>query len=501
MNNIVLVSLPKVETIYPPGALAVLSSVAKQNNFDVTIFDYNLQLFHELTATEWERFESWNSFAIDAIDVDFEQKLKQIFLNNISEKINNQTQYVCFSVFSYFSNRISTLVLSWYKDQYCITSVVGGSGVSTDTSATNKKIFGEFLMESKLADYVIFGEGELSFDNLLKGNTDYPGINKNCPVQIEDLSALPTPTYEYFDMSKYHTKKILVTGSRGCVRNCTFCDIELTWPKFKYRKAESIVDEIKKHFYDYNITEFEFTDSLINGSISNFDRFNELLYEEKQKNPELAPIKYQGQFICRPQTHQSSRSYELMHRAGCSMLITGIESFSNNVRYHMRKKFSNEDIDYHFEQCARWAIPNVVLMIVGYPTETEQDHQDTLNALLRYKKYADMGVIFMIRWGFTMHLYDHTPIMSMLDELGIDTNTNIKFDSLYGWTSSKNPSNTLRERIRRRIEIHELAVSLGYPMPRVYEELMVVKSLSEKISLLDTKQTHQKVFEIKPQLQ
>ena len=487
MKNIVFVSLPKVETSFPPGAIAVLSSVARNNNYDVTVFDYNLDLLESLEESEWDQLEAWNTLAQEHISPELEQKLKQCFVKNLKTKVSDQTKFVCFSVFSYFSNRITVKVLEWYKEVCEIPSVVGGSGISTDTSPNNKEIFGELLMRRKLADYVVFGEGEITLDQILKHQVDYAGINKNNPIQIENLTELPTPTYEYFDMDRYQSKKILVTGSRGCVRKCTFCDIELTWPKFRYRDAQNIVNEIKKHYYEYGITEFEFTDSLINGSISNFDRFNELLYNEKQRNPDLAPIRYQGQFICRPSTQQKERTYELMHLAGCSMLTTGIESFSNNVRHHMKKKFSNEDIDFHFEQCARWGIPNVLLMIVGYPTETLRDHQDNLDAIIRYKKYADMSTIFMIRWGFTMHLYDRTPIMGMLDDLGIGMDDNIKFDSVYSWTASTNPDNTLRERIRRRIEIHELCVELGYPMPRVREELLVLKTLAEKSQLLDKK--------------
>jgi hypothetical protein len=487
MKNIVFISLPKVETIYPSGAIAILSSIAETNNYQPKVFDYNLELVESLAEDDWDDLESWNTLAVSEISEELENKLKNIFVKNLNNYIDNQTEYVCFCVFSYFSNRISTKVLSWYQQFSNIPSVVGGAGVSTDTSADNKEIFGDFLIRKRLANYVVFGEGELTFDSILKKQFEFPGINKNNPEQIEDLSSLPIPTYKYFDMSRYQNQKILVTGSRGCVRNCTFCDIELTWPKFRYRNAENIVDEIKRHFYDYGITEFEFTDSLINGSISNFNRFNELLYEAKQKDSALSKIRYQGQFICRPREHQSERSYELMHLAGCTMLITGIESFSHNVRNHMRKKFSNSDIDYHFEQCARWGIPNVLLMIVGYPTETHQDHLDNINAIRRYKPYADMGTIFMMRWGFTMHLYEHTPIMGMLDDLGINLDNNIKFDSVYSWTSTINPGNTLQERIRRRIEIHELCVELGYPMPRIMEELLVLKNLAEKSRLLKPK--------------
>lgn len=487
MKNVVFVSLPKVETIYPSGAIAILSSVAKVNNYHSKVFDYNLDLLEGLSVKEWDEFESWNTSALPSISPELEFKLQEVFVKKLKNYIDPKTEYVCFCVFSYFSNRIASKILNWYQQITDIPSVVGGAGVSTDVSIDNKEIFGDYLIRNQLATYVVFGEGEIAFDKILKNQLDYPGINKNNPRQIEDLTSLPIPTYEYFDMSRYQSQKILITGSRGCVRNCTFCDIDLTWPKFRYRKAEHILDEIKQHFYNYGITEFEFTDSLINGSMSNFDRFNELLYEAKQKDPALAPIRYQGQFICRSSSSSLDRSYELMHLAGCSMLITGIESFSYNVRNHMRKKFSNDDIKYHFEQCGRWGIPNVLLMIVGYPTETYEDHLENLNAIKQYKPFVDMGTIFMIRWGFTMHLYEHTPIMGMINDLGINLNDNIKFDSVYSWTSANNPSNTLQERIRRRLEIHELCVELGYPMPRVIEELRVLKNLAEKSQQLKQK--------------
>lgn len=485
MKNLILVSLPKVETTFPSGALAVISSVAKQNSRDVKVFDYNLDLHDSLCAKDWEDLESWCMFGKSTISDALECKLQRLFFEGLDSRINQQTEYVLFSVFSYFSNRIAVLALKWFQSRYAIPIVIGGSGISTDTSCNNKEIFGNFLIKNRLADYVIFGEGELALNSLLQGSSVFPGINQNNAQQIEDLSSLPLPTYEYFDMSRYSNPKLLITGSRGCVRKCTFCDIELTWPRFRYRKAEHIIEEIKKHFYEYGITEFEFTDSLVNGSISNFDRFNELLYEAKQKNPDLEPIRYQGQFICRPRDQQRPRSYELMHLAGCSMLIVGIESFSDTVRTHMRKKFSDRDIDYHLEQCANWGLRNVFLMIVGYPTETLDDHQHALQTLRRYQKYSNMGTIFMIRWGLTMHLYEHTPIMSMVEELGIRVENNIKFDSLYGWTSTLNPDNNIRERIRRRLELHELCVQLGYPMPRVREELLALRELAARVQDFD----------------
>jgi hypothetical protein len=154
----------------------------------------------------------------------------------------------------------------------------------------------------------------------------------------------------------------------------------------------------------------------------------------------------------------------------------------------MKKKFSDRDIEYHLEQCKYWNIPNIFLMITGYPTETIKDHQKNLNDLEKYKDYAKMGVIEMIRWGTTMHLIPDTPITNpkYVKELGLKGRDHrpIGFDpnSQYYWHSTSNPDLTLRERIRRRIELHQHSVKLGYPQPRVQNELTSVLGMAKLLT-------------------
>ena len=138
MKNLVFVVLPKVETTFPPGALAILSSVAKLNDYSVKIVDYNLDLLDKLTEDEWNTLEAWNTFSLDHIDQQLDSKIKNIFIDSIKNTIDSDTCYVCFSVFSYFSNRIAEKILTLYQEHFSVPTIVGGTGVSTDTSASNK---------------------------------------------------------------------------------------------------------------------------------------------------------------------------------------------------------------------------------------------------------------------------------------------------------------------------------------------------------------------------
>jgi hypothetical protein len=478
MKNVVLVSLPRFDLVYLSGALAILAAIAQEHKYEVTIYDYNVDLNKALTRAEWDEMDLWLLQVAETISPTLEEKLKNMFVADVSKLINEDTKYLCFSVFSFCSHNITTKVLTWCKEYFPnIKTIIGGGGVSATSNTKNPIVYGEFVKQQKLANYVVFGEGEVTFEKLLKGTgVLYPGINQNNPIQLGSLDDLPAPTYEHFDISKYNDPRILLTGSRGCVRHCTFCEIDLVWPKYHYRSAEKLVEEISK---------FEFTDSLINGSITNFVRFNELLYEAKQKDPALQGITYKGQFICRDPSATSDRMYELMHLAGCNMITVGIESFSNSVRTHMKKKFSDRAIEYHLEQCGKWAIPNTLLMIAGYVTETLDDHQANLDALRKYQIYSQMGVIYMIRWGFTLHLLQDTPLFKNAADVGIvinSTHGHNVMDTIFDWTTTKDPSNTFAERCRRRLELHELSHELGYSMPRVKDELNVLLSVAQKLT-------------------
>jgi radical SAM superfamily enzyme YgiQ (UPF0313 family) len=372
--------------------------------------------------------------------------------------------------------------------------LLGGNGCTASLREYGMMEFGVWALQKSICDHVVFGEGELALQALLDQDLAYPGIDKTTHQQIDNLDALDFADYTGINWNEYHDPRVLITGSRGCVRKCTFCDIETTWPRFTRRSPENIVEEMRRVVNEHGLTRFEFTDSLINGSVKNFNRFNELLIEAKAKESAMAPITYMGQFICRNQNPQNDSSYELMHYAGCNQITVGIESFSERVRYHMKKKFSDADVENHFEQCGRWGIPNVLLLILGYPTETEKDHQQNIRALYKYKRYSDMGIIFMARWGLTMHLYDDTPISRMKDSLGISTIDVGHRDSVYNWISSSNPGLTLSERLRRRIEIHEVSVNLGYAMPHSRKELITLLEIAQEMQ--KTAKTYPKIFSI-----
>lgn len=487
-NKFVFVALPHILTLYPPSAYGALKPVVNRHNLDIDLVDINLHLSKTVDA---ETFNEISDYCILSIS-ELSEHARKCMIDSFEQCIDlEQTGWVGISVFSYVGTRATQMLLEWLQDKpRKFNLVLGGNGCMAKLEDYNDQEFGLWCLERNLTDYVVFGEGEKALDNLLAGNTLYPGINNTNFEQIKNLDDLDYPDYSGVQWNDYYDPRLMITGSRGCVRRCTFCDISQSWPKFSYRSSEKLVDEIRRGVHEYGMTNFEFTDSLINGSVSNFNRFNELLIEAKAKDPALEPVRYIGQFICRSKRTMPEVTYELMHYAGCNQITVGIESFSERVRFHMKKKFSDSDIDYHFEQCARWGIPNVILMIVGYPTETASDHKQNVRALYKYKKYSDMGVIFMMRWGFTMTLIHDTPISDMQHDLGLVELDRGGTQNVYNWISTQNPSLDLKERIMRRLELHETSVELGYAVPNSRKELNtllhVANEYSSKIIPLQT---------------
>ena len=145
------------------------------------------------------------------------------------------------------------------------------------------------------------------------------------------------------------------------------------------------------------------SDSLINGSMKAFRQMNTVLAKKLPRT-----ISYYGEYIARPSTQTTNEDYHLMAEAGCKHVIVGIESGSEAVRYHMKKKFTNEDIDTMIQSLYSVGITQEWNLMVGYLTETRKDFEQTMELVKRYKdiKFPNM----IVNPTGILHIFPGSPL-------------------------------------------------------------------------------------------
>jgi len=498
-KSVSLVSLPRQDLIRPPAALPVLAGVCEHAQVDYTIWDFNLWLKKNCDQDVWESIDA-NWMKIDGLqncDQHWFTVFRQLLDQYVTILLDTSPDLICISVFTNWSAHCAWEFIHAVRSKSSVEIVIGGTGITTVFPHTQSEPMCDMLLDQKLIDFYIYGEGEINFLNLLNGSTEHKGINNTNSLQIELLDSLPPPSYKKINANDYMhlgEPSLMINGSRGCVRACSYCNVAHYWPSFRYRSGASLADEIYQTWKQTGVKNFEFSDSLINGSIKQFRNLNARLIELRHQDANF-DISYKGQFICRDSNSFKEKDYQDMADAGCDYLYVGVETFSESVRLSMDKKFDNRALDFHLAMTAKYGIPNVLLMIVGYPTETQHDHQLNLQGLVKYQKYSKAGIIKLITFGLTTNVLEHTPLYFQQDELGIVPEFE-DFKSTTNWVSLNNPTLTFKERVKRWIELTETADQLGYRQPRIYpivERLVQVLDItSNKKSVIPIKNTSNK---------
>lgn len=469
-RKVALVSLPRQDLLRPPAALPVLAAICEQANIDYSIWDFNLWLKKHCDPKDWDLIDA-NWMRIDSnrdSNSSWFQNFKTLLDQYVVQIIDSGVDLIAISVFTNWSAHCAWEMIQAIRKHSQVSIIIGGTGITAKLPWLNHRPMCEVLLTQGLIDYYVNGEGEYNFYNVLVGDTNKIGINNLDQEQIQDLNSLNFPSYAKINPNDYYyiqQPSLSINGSRGCVRACTYCDVARYWPSFRFKDGERLADELYYTWQKTGVKDFEFSDSLINGSIKEFRKLNRRLIELRQQNRNFA-ITYKGQFICRAPEQFKEQDYKDMADAGCNYLYVGVETFSDAVRYSMDKKFDRRALEFHLEMTAKYGIPNVFLMIVGYPSETAQDHAMNLEGLHRYQKYALAGVIEMITFGFTTGILENTPLYHQQRELEIVPEFD-NFKNEANWVSLKNPTLTFRERVRRWAELTETADNLGYRQPRI----------------------------------
>ena len=472
MAKVALAIAPRIQDDFgytPAGASLVKAAIVKAGH-ECKIFDFNADLEHSFSdKTDLVPIDNWflnHNFYSEKVFTEVWQ-LGQRWVDKIMEY--NPT-HVGISVFSYNSQRATLLLSTLVKARDPnIQIFMGGAGLNTDNN------FGPFCMNLKVMDCWIRGEGELSVPAYLSGNLDHPGINGRAPQQIDKIDDLEFPDYSDYELATYTNKKGLValpiTGSRGCVRACTFCDVASMWPKYKYRSGQSIAKEIKTQHKRYGAKAFRFTDSLINGSMKAFRDMTYELSEYRMAMKSEDRFIWDSHFIVRSRKQMPPEDFKRMAESGAGTLLIGVESGSPLVRKHMQKGYSDEDLHYSLGEIFKNNIKVRFLMIIGYATETQEDFEQTLRFFDRYAEFGRKGLVEEVNLGLTLNLLPNTPLYNKAEEFGLATTK----DHINDWICVQNPTLNFKERLKRRIEAQYYVEKLGY---KVFESKNYTRALS-----------------------
>lgn len=462
--DIVLVSVPVMDTKWPAPAIYYLKGTLTSHGLTARCFDLvrDSEDYWQDKSKKINSFllADWHAGMYHDDDKLIYEEIVQFYESYIKTKvIKYNPKWIGLSCFSQNSQKATTILAQVIRKILPnVKIVVGGTGLGT--SLASKRSYGQEILDQGMVDYIINGEGEIALVELLKGNKEYPGINTQIYKQIDDLDSIPFPDYDdYIEDYNETIRNITLTGSRGCVRSCSFCDIGAFWKKYRYRSGKNIAQEMIRNSKKYSTKLNFLSDSLINGSMKAFRELCEVLAEYNENTPKKDQFWWGGQFIIRSEHQSPAVDYELMHKAGMRWASIGIESASENVRNHMEKGYTNEDMYFSIDQLIKNHMQITLMFIVGYPTETLEDFEENIKFLEYYSdrnssavNKVEDGCIKDINLGQTLGILEGAP----LAEMDVYTGRNAE------WESTVVPGLDYKERFRRRKVIGEVAENLGY---------------------------------------
>lgn len=459
--KVAILSVPYMEPM-PAVAPILLSSVLKQKNIDAEAHDFAFAWYkHFIKHDYWQDIKHLLTLGIKPDNLPWSVIKQFMKFNKHYVSQFKHHDWIGLSVFTAESYDYATLLVYAIK-KYCpgVKIMVGGKGIETQSG---DQFHYDIWWKHGMADLIMVGDCEHTLADCVLNNTQ--GVYKSPPQNKQDLDAIPLASWQEYDLQDYHNYKndisvepyMAITASKGCVRNCTFCDVNSFWPGYIYRDPDNVAQEIITGYRNTGIKEFMFMDNLMNGSVKHYRQINQKLLDIE------GHIKYGGYAIFRNRHQMPVDDFELARRAGCYWWSIGVESGSEKLRYEIGKKFTDDDLDWTAHQLAKQEIKQYWLLMVGYPSESDQDFAQTLKMIRRYESIARKGLI-QISVTPTFMLLNNSPIMKnnlLSHKLGLDHNRGLEHIDKF-WTSTVYPDNTFPVRADRYKQAMQVIEECGY---------------------------------------
>lgn len=438
LPSVALIMPPPWAVGAPPIAPYLLQTILRSAGVRSQVYDLNLKLYHvigkqlqglwELGASKyWMEGKVYDNFSKLPGFRRIEEELGALDADILAFSIN--TSNITFT----------TTLIRRLKAAGCKKKIVfGGPAIQKNPNANRDRypLYSLCFMVDKpkisyekacaelysLCDVQVLAEGEVTFLEVLQrmaSGERYPvpgamfsddvGIVPFTPRPlIEALHSIPFPHYDGYEFTpdRPTSSFIHILGNRGCVRRCIFCSETRLWERFRARASDHLAEEIIHHARTYGVRFFEFADPLLNGNMTDLEELCDYLIEAD------LGVTFNGNMIVHRKMDDAM--FKKLYRAGFTTIMTGIESGSNTVLKSMKKGFVSSQATAFLRDAKANRVHTICNFIVGFPTETKDDFEQTLDFLRA--NAAQIGQIGVID---TCILYKDTELFEKREQFGI----------------------------------------------------------------------------------
>jgi len=258
------------------------------------------------------------------------------------------------------------------------------------------------------ADAAVAGEGERTFEAIVRaylsgggrhpagldgaGFGGIPGLiwrdrsgevvtNPGMLPLIEDLDTLPFPAYDLLDLAPYwklrsmgHVpprKHITLLSSRGCPHHCTYCH-QIFGKRFRAQSAERMVAEIEHWQRTFGVHDIEFVDDIFNHVPARVIQFSERIQKRGLKIKVSFPNALRGDTL-------TPEIVDALVAAGTCYSACALETGSPRLQKYIGKHLDIPRFLEGVELLARGGVFTHGFTMLGFPTETEAEMQETID--------------------------------------------------------------------------------------------------------------------------
>ena len=254
----------------------------------------------------------------------------------------------------------------------------------------------KFLEEEKIVDLVVGPDAYKDLPNLLN--------------EVEEgrdaINVILSKEETYGDISPVRLMSngitALVSITRGCDNMCTFCVVPFTRGRERSREPQSILSEIQdlwdKGFKEItllgqNVDSYLWYGGGLKKDFVNASEMQKATAVDFDQLLEMVAVAFPKMRIRFSTSNPQDMHESILHIIAkydniCKHIHLPVQSGSNRILKEMNRLHTREEYMSLIDKI-RTIIPDCSIsqdMIAGFPTETEQDHQDTLS-LMEYVKY------------------------------------------------------------------------------------------------------------------